>query len=147
MQVIGDGHAAARPHEGGGVQAQGGGLFAYELLGRSTHPDLPASPMHRFSLATRLNLEAEISEALDELRMALATLPEEQREALILVGAGGFAYEEAAEICQCAVGTVKSRVSRARRALLATLENTPNVAVQWFDAAGRIRPGRLWTVG
>ncbi len=45
------------------VQAQGGGLFAYELLGRSTHPDLPASPMHLFSLATRLNLEAELSEA------------------------------------------------------------------------------------
>jgi RNA polymerase sigma-70 factor (ECF subfamily) len=38
------------------------------------------------------------------------------------VGAGGFAYEEAAEICGCAVGTVKSRVSRARRALAATLE-------------------------
>ena len=61
--------------------------------------------------------------ALDELRLALKTLPEEQREALILVGAGGFAYEEAAEICDCAVGTVKSRVSRARKALLATLES------------------------
>jgi RNA polymerase sigma-70 factor (ECF subfamily) len=60
--------------------------------------------------------------ALDELRQALNTLPAEQREALILVGAGGFAYEEAAEICQCAVGTVKSRVSRARKALHATLE-------------------------
>ena len=60
--------------------------------------------------------------ALDELRLALATLPEEQREALILVGAGGFAYEEAAEICGCAVGTVKSRVSRARRALHAILD-------------------------
>jgi RNA polymerase sigma-70 factor (ECF subfamily) len=47
---------------------------------------------------------------------------DEQREALILVGAGGFAYEEAAEICNCAVGTVKSRVSRARRALHAILE-------------------------
>jgi RNA polymerase sigma-70 factor (ECF subfamily) len=66
--------------------------------------------------------DPEAPVALDELRMALNTLPEEQREALILVGAGGFAYEEAAEICQCAVGTVKSRVSRARRALLATLE-------------------------
>lgn len=60
--------------------------------------------------------------ALDELRQALQTLPEEQREALILVGAGGFAYEEAAVICQCAVGTVKSRVSRARKAIQATLE-------------------------
>jgi len=60
--------------------------------------------------------------ALDELRQALGMLPSEQREALILVGAGGFAYEEAAEICGCAVGTVKSRVSRARRALQAILE-------------------------
>ena len=60
--------------------------------------------------------------ALDELRQALTMLPTEQREALILVGAGGFAYEEAAEICGCAVGTVKSRVSRARRALQGILE-------------------------
>ncbi len=60
--------------------------------------------------------------ALDELRQALTMLPTEQREALILVGAGGFAYEEAADICGCAVGTVKSRVSRARRALQAILE-------------------------
>ena len=61
--------------------------------------------------------------ALDELRQALGALPDEQREALILVGAGGFAYEEAAEICRCAVGTVKSRVSRARRALHGILES------------------------
>lgn len=60
--------------------------------------------------------------ALDELRLAMAELPAEQREALILVGAGGFAYEEAAEICGCAVGTVKSRVSRARKAVQAILE-------------------------
>ncbi|WP_312815038.1 sigma-70 family RNA polymerase sigma factor [Brevundimonas sp.] len=66
--------------------------------------------------------DPEAPVALDELRQALKTLPEEQREALILVGAGGFAYEEAAEICQCAVGTVKSRVSRARKALQTALE-------------------------
>ena len=60
--------------------------------------------------------------ALDDLRQALKMLPSEQREALILVGAGGFAYDEAATICGCAVGTVKSRVSRARRALQAVLE-------------------------
>lgn len=51
---------------------------------------------------------------LDELRRALAMLPDDQREALILIGAGGFSYEEAAEITGAAVGTVKSRVSRAR---------------------------------
>src|SRR5580658_5575346 len=61
--------------------------------------------------------------ALDEMRLAMAMLPAEQREALILVGAGGFAYEEAADICECAVGTVKSRVSRARRALAGVLES------------------------
>ena len=66
--------------------------------------------------------DPEAPVALDELRLALQTLPEEQREALILVGAGGFAYEEAAAICDCAVGTVKSRVSRARKALQAALE-------------------------
>jgi RNA polymerase sigma-70 factor (ECF subfamily) len=60
--------------------------------------------------------------SLDELRQGLAMLPAEQREALVLVGAGGFAYEEAAAICGCAVGTVKSRVSRARRALQSILE-------------------------
>ena len=67
--------------------------------------------------------DPEAPVALDELRQALKTLPEEQREALILVGAGGFAYEEAAEICGCAVGTVKSRVSRARKALHSILED------------------------
>ena len=60
--------------------------------------------------------------ALDELRMGLGMLPAEQREALVLVGAGGFAYDEAAKICGCAVGTVKSRVSRARHALQAILD-------------------------
>jgi RNA polymerase sigma-70 factor (ECF subfamily) len=49
-----------------------------------------------------------------ELRQALGKLPASQREALILVGASGFSYKEAAEICRCAVGTVKSRVNRAR---------------------------------
>jgi len=66
--------------------------------------------------------DPEAPVALDELRQGLSMLPPEQREALILVGAGGFAYEEAAEICGCAVGTVKSRVSRARRALHAILD-------------------------
>ncbi|HEX7946922.1 MAG TPA: sigma-70 family RNA polymerase sigma factor [Phenylobacterium sp.] len=51
---------------------------------------------------------------LDELRRALLLLPDEQREALILIGAGGWSYEEVAEMCGCAVGTIKSRVSRAR---------------------------------
>ena len=54
---------------------------------------------------------------LADMQRALMHLPQPQREALILVGAGGFAYEEAAEICGCAVGTIKSRVARGRVAL------------------------------
>jgi RNA polymerase sigma-70 factor, ECF subfamily len=53
----------------------------------------------------------------EDLRQALAKLPHDQREALLLVGAQGFAYDEAAAICGCAVGTIKSRVNRARRRL------------------------------
>ncbi|PZU64459.1 MAG: RNA polymerase subunit sigma, partial [Rhizobium sp.] len=51
---------------------------------------------------------------LQDFRAALAKLPDDQREAILLIGASGFAYEEAAEICGCPVGTIKSRVSRAR---------------------------------
>lgn len=54
---------------------------------------------------------------LADFKQALATLPPDQREAIILIGASGFSYEEAAAICECAVGTIKSRVSRARTRL------------------------------
>jgi RNA polymerase sigma-70 factor (ECF subfamily) len=60
---------------------------------------------------------------LADLHRALLTLAPERREALLLVGAGGFSYEEAAEICGCAVGTIKSRVGRARAALSAMIES------------------------
>ena len=53
----------------------------------------------------------------EEFRVALAKLPSGQREALLLVGASGFSYEEAAAICESAVGTIKSRVNRARTRL------------------------------
>ena len=59
---------------------------------------------------------------LSDTARALRSLSDEEREALILVGAGGFSYEEAAAICHCAVGTVKSRVARARRALINILD-------------------------
>lgn len=52
-----------------------------------------------------------------DFRAALQQLPTDQREALILIGASGLSYEEAAQICGCAVGTMKSRVNRARNRL------------------------------
>lgn len=59
---------------------------------------------------------------MQDFKKALEKLPEDQREAIILVGASGFSYEEAAEISGCAVGTIKSRVSRARATLQTILK-------------------------
>ncbi|QDC09989.1 RNA polymerase sigma factor [Oceanicola sp. D3] len=55
--------------------------------------------------------------ALADFQTAFATLPDEQRETLWLVGALGMSYDEAAVTCGCAVGTVKSRANRARARL------------------------------
>ncbi len=59
---------------------------------------------------------------LGDVQRGLMMLPVDQREALVLIGAGQLSYEEAAAICGCAVGTMKSRVSRARTALHDILE-------------------------
>lgn len=92
-----------------------------------------------FSEHRRLKYQASYREAADTTRSwqhpeqeghldlkdfleALGELPPDQRESLLLVGAEGFSYEEAAEISGCAVGTIKSRVNRARRRLSDALE-------------------------
>lgn len=54
---------------------------------------------------------------LCDLRDGLAKLPEPQREVVLLIGLSGFTYDEAAEITKCPVGTVMSRLSRARKTL------------------------------
>jgi RNA polymerase sigma-70 factor, ECF subfamily len=71
---------------------------------------------------------------MEDFRGALAKLPHDQREALLLVGASGFSYEDAANICGVAVGTIKSRVNRARVRLAALLS---------VDAAQDFGPDRL----
>ena len=75
--------------------------------------------------ADRLLAEPASQDKVIELRdvtRALQQLPAPQREAIILVGAGGVSYEQAAEIAGVAVGTIKSRVARARTALAAILD-------------------------
>lgn len=57
-----------------------------------------------------------------DLHRALATLPEEMREAIVMVGAFGLSYEEAARNQNCPVGTIKSRVHRARTCLASMLD-------------------------
>jgi RNA polymerase sigma-70 factor, ECF subfamily len=58
-----------------------------------------------------------------DFRRAFWQLGDDWREALILIGASGLSYEEVAKVCDCSRGTVKSRVSRARRELLRILED------------------------
>jgi RNA polymerase sigma-70 factor, ECF subfamily len=60
--------------------------------------------------------------AILALQSALEQLPEEHREAIVLVGAAGLSYEEAAELCGCALGTIKSRVNRARGRLMKIMD-------------------------
>ena len=65
-----------------------------------------------------------------ELQEALYRLPQQQREILVLVGIAGVTYEDAAAICGCAMGTVKSRLNRARLRLLEELgEKSPASSV------------------
>jgi len=68
------------------------------------------------------------SAELSDTVRALRRLSDEQREALFLVGAGGFSYEDAAAICKCAVGTVKSRVARARKTLIDILDGNDTLS-------------------
>lgn len=90
---------------------------------------------------------------LADFRQALDLLPSDQREALILVGASGFSYEEAAEICGCAIGTVKSRVNRARARLADILsvysaeEYGPDGAVQSILSATTIPAVKIRAMG
>ncbi len=73
--------------------------------------------------------------AMADFRRAFEKLPDEQREALILVGAEGFSYEYAAEMCGCAVGTIKSRANRGRRRLAELLHLNVNDAMELTDQA------------
>lgn len=76
--------------------------------------------IHAARLTTRPEHDGRL--ALADFRVAFAQLPDEQREALILVGASGFSYEEAASMTGVAVGTVKSRANRGRRKLAELLQ-------------------------
>jgi RNA polymerase sigma-70 factor (ECF subfamily) len=83
------------------------------------------------SMAGRLSSAPEQDGHLDfeDLKIALTKLPVEQREALLLVAAEGFSYEEAAQICGTRLGTIKSRINRARSqlALLLGVEEAEDI--------------------
>ncbi|WP_386625600.1 RNA polymerase sigma factor [Sulfitobacter geojensis] len=72
--------------------------------------------------------------AYNDFMHAFEKLPDDQREALTLVGASGFAYHEAAEMCGVATGTMKSRVNRARQKLVELLDLSPDDSLELTDS-------------
>ncbi|WP_281827151.1 RNA polymerase sigma factor [Jannaschia rubra] len=72
---------------------------------------------------------------LTDFKKAFETLPDEQREALILVGASGHTYEEAADICGVAIGTIKSRANRGRARLTELLQLDGDSPLEMTDNA------------
>jgi RNA polymerase sigma-70 factor (ECF subfamily) len=89
-------------------------VFLSQMRRQKFHGDYDELTAERLLVAAPLQEEAT---HVADIQRALLELSADQREALILVGAGGMSYEEAAGICDVAVGTMKSRVSRARTAL------------------------------
>ncbi|MDR9486397.1 MULTISPECIES: RNA polymerase sigma factor [Sediminimonas] len=73
--------------------------------------------------------------ALADFRAAFVQLPDEQREVLVLVGVEGFSYEDAAEMCGCAVGTIKSRTNRARKRLAELMHLDEHDDLEMTDSA------------
>ena len=79
-----------------------------------------STPLDREFAENTLTVPSGLDAQIDfrVLQAAMTSLPDVQREALILVVAAGYTYEEAGEICNCSAGTIKSRVSRARDAVI-----------------------------
>lgn len=93
-------------------------VFLSQMRRQKFHGDYDEIAAERLLVAAPLQEEAT---HVADIQRALLELSPDQREALILVGAGGMSYEEAGRICEVAVGTMKSRVSRARTALEAIM--------------------------
>ena len=72
---------------------------------------------------------------MSDFMKAFSRLPEEQREALTLVGANGFSYEEAADMCGVAIGTIKSRANRGRAKLTEILGLNEDEELEMTDGA------------
>jgi RNA polymerase sigma-70 factor (ECF subfamily) len=88
---------------------------------RKTWRQLPWNDAMGATLATPANEQTAAVELSDAVR-AIASMPKPQGDALLMVGAGGSTYDDAATICGCTTGTVKSRVSRGRHTLKDMLE-------------------------
>lgn len=89
--------------------------------------------VHAGTLAAKPSHDGRLQ--MQDFMKAFDKLSDEQREALILVGASGFSYEEAAEMCGVAVGTIKSRANRGRAALTDILGLAEGEEMELTDSA------------
>ena len=89
--------------------------------------------IHAARQATRPEHDGRL--AMNDFKVAFRQLPDEQREALILVGGSGFSYEEAAAMTGVAVGTVKSRANRGRRKLAELMHMAEGEELDMTDAS------------
>lgn len=96
----------------------------YSMLRKGRRETADVDGLHAARLSQAPDHDGRL--ALRDFAAAFAQLPDDQREVLILIGASGFSYEEAAQTCGCAVGTIKSRANRARAKLAELLRLGPD---------------------
>jgi RNA polymerase sigma-70 factor (ECF subfamily) len=89
--------------------------------------------VHTDGLAVKPSHDGRLQ--MQDFQKAFAQLPDEQREVLLLIGASGFSYEEAAGMCGVAVGTIKSRTNRARKRLAELMHLNDEEALEMTDEA------------
>ncbi|MCJ2183990.1 sigma-70 family RNA polymerase sigma factor [Novosphingobium sp. 1949] len=99
--------------------------YLSELRKSKRQTDIEDGDMERMLV---MDADQEAPLHLGDMETALAQLAPERREAVLLVGASGFSYEEAADIAGCPIGTMKSRVARARADLTRMLQDEPEKA-------------------
>lgn len=112
----------------------------YTALRKSRREVEDADGAHAARLCERPSQDGAVD--LEDFKRVFQTLSEDHREVLMLIGAAGLSYEEVAEICQCAIGTVKSRVNRARAKLGEALGMQPDDFIVDPDR-GSLPPGVL----
>lgn len=102
-------------------------------LRRKRHDAMPIDDLPDSAASIGANQDDVVE--MSEIRRALLKLSPEHREVLVMVAAAGLSYAEAAEICGCAVGTVKSRVNRARNELRRLLSGGVEIIAEDFRLA------------
>ena len=112
----------------------------YTALRKSRREVEDADGAHAARLCERPSQDGVVD--LEDFKRVFQQLSEDHREVLMLIGAAGLSYEEVAEICQCAIGTVKSRVNRARAKLGEALGLQPDDFIVDPDR-GSLPPGVL----